>query len=243
MRRILRLCCLLFGLLGGAFAIAQIALQTTPPQHFVTDIPGLLTKETRENIDSSLNLYQKKTGHQVLVWIGTSTNGTPLEDWTVRAFEAWKVGRAGLDDGLVLFVFSEDHKVRIEVGYGLEGQIPDAKASQIIQEIITPNLKNNKYDEAITAGVNQILELTNNDRINRHPGQIGNRPISRGSRIALVILGIILLIVIIKHPNIAIWIIYSIISGGRGGGYGSGDSNRYNGGGGHSGGGGSSGSW
>ena len=69
-----------------------------------------------------------QTGHQVLVYIDHTTGGVPIEDWAVKAFERWRVGRKGIDDGLVLFVFSDDHKLRIEVGYGLEDRVPDAVA-------------------------------------------------------------------------------------------------------------------
>ena len=77
----------------------------------------------------------------MLVWVGTTTDGEPIEDFAERAFEAWKVGRAGLDDGVVLFVFADDRTVRIEVGYGLEPVLPDAICSRIITERITPLLK------------------------------------------------------------------------------------------------------
>lgn len=245
MRRILILCCLLAGLFGVTFASAQAGFQVAPPQRFVTDIPGFLTRETRDDIDRRLALHQQRTGQQILVWIGNSTNGVPLEDWTVQALQSWKVGRAKLDDGLVLFIFAEDHKIRIEVGYGLEGQIPDAIASQIIREIIEPELKRNNRDKAITAGVDQILKFVGGDNATGSVSQSRNKPMGIGSRIAIAILGLAILMLIVKHPSLAIWILYSILSGGRGGGSGGGgnDDNRYSGGGGRSGGGGSSGSW
>ena len=75
----------------------------------------------------------------------------------MRTFEAWKVGRKGLDDGLVLFILAQDRKLRIEVGYGLEGQMPDAIASRIIRETITPRLSAGDWDGAVNAGVERIL--------------------------------------------------------------------------------------
>ena len=79
-----------------------------------------------------------------------------LEDFTVRAFAAWHVGRKSLDDGLVLFVFSEDRKVRIEVGYGLESQVPDAVASRIIRETIVPRIQAGDR-EVVRAGITALL--------------------------------------------------------------------------------------
>jgi len=148
MRRILVLFCVLAGMWGGWLLAAQTAPPPSP-QHWVTDGPAFLTPAALETLDQRLEAYQKGTGHQVLVWIGTTTAGDPLEDWTVRAFAAWKVGRAGLDDGLVIFIFTGDRKVRLEVGYGLEGQLPDAVASRIIQETILPRIKAGDADGAM----------------------------------------------------------------------------------------------
>ena len=77
----------------------------------------------------------------MLVWIGDTTGDVPFEEFAVRAFEKWKVGRKGIDDGVVLFFFAKDRKVRIEVGYGLEDKIPDVVASRIIRETIVPHLR------------------------------------------------------------------------------------------------------
>ncbi|MBK8574107.1 MAG: TPM domain-containing protein [Holophagaceae bacterium] len=147
MRRILVLIGLLASLWGGLYLGAQAATPP-PPVRWVTDGSSLLSPSMKDTLDQRLRAYQAGTGHQVLVWIGEGTGGDPLEDWTVRAFAAWKVGRKGLDDGLVLFVFTGDQKVRLEVGYGLEGQMPDILASQIIRETILPRLKAGDADGA-----------------------------------------------------------------------------------------------
>jgi uncharacterized protein len=89
--------------------------------------------------------------------VAPTTGTTPTEDWTVRAFARWKVGRKGLDDGLVVFVFPTDRKVRIEVGYGLEQTVPDATAARIIRDTITPKIRAGQPDDAVVAGVDAIL--------------------------------------------------------------------------------------
>src|SRR5258708_30906492 len=89
--------------------------------------------------------------------MGDTTGDIPLEDVTVRAFELWKVGRKGIDDGVVLFFFAKDHKVRIEVGYGLEDKVPDAAASGIIGEVIVPRIRAGDPDGAVTAGVEAVV--------------------------------------------------------------------------------------
>jgi len=243
MRRLLILFCVLAGLCGGWLLEARAA--TPPaPQHWVTDGPGLLTPAVREGLDQRLDAYQKGTGHQVLVWIGTTTAGEPLEEWTVRAFAAWKVGRAGLDDGLVIFIFAGDHKVRMEVGYGLEGQVPDAVASRIVQERILPGLKAGDVDGAVTAGVDGVLAAVGGEtaaHASQDPGRPVGAPLGPLAWILIAVLGLGFLVLAITHPGLAIWLLFNMLSGGRGGGGGGGGG--WSGGGGRSGGGGASGSW
>jgi len=152
----------------GAAAATCIYGATTPadagqvpippsPTRWVTDNAGLLSAQTRDTLDARLKAYQTQTGHQIIVWIGESTGDTPLEDWTIHAFSAWKVGRKGLDDGLALFLFTQDRKARIEVGYGLEPVMTDARASRIIRDDIVPNMRQGNGDAAVTSAVDAIL--------------------------------------------------------------------------------------
>ncbi len=245
MRRILVLIGLIAGLWGALFLRAQ-AIPPPPPTRWVTDGPNLLSPAARESLDLRLKTYEGNTGHQVLVWIGVSTGGDPLEDWTVRDFAAWKVGRKGLDDGLVLFVFTGDQKVRIEVGYGLEGQVTDLVASRIIQETILPRLKSGNADGAINQGVDRILKVIGGDtsaRASQDQGRPGAEPIGLGGWIVIVVVGLAFLALAITHPGIAIWLLFNLLSGGRSGGGGGGGGGGWSGGGGSSGGGGASGSW
>jgi uncharacterized protein len=210
----------------------------------VTDGSNLLSPAVREGLDQRLKAYQEGTGHQVLVWIGATTGGAPLEDWTVAAFAAWKVGRKGLDDGLVLFIFTRDQKVRMEVGYGLEGQVPDIVASRIIRETILPRLKGGDADGALHEGVDRILKVVGGDASAQQPqgqGRRGGQPLGLGGWIVIGALGLAFLVLAITHPGMAIGLLFNIISSGRGGGGGGGGG--WSGGGGRSGGGGASGSW
>jgi uncharacterized protein len=245
MRRLFVLIGLLTGLWGGLVLGAQAAPPPTPVR-WVSDGSNLLSPATRDGLDRRLQAYQAGTGHQVLVWIGGTTGGDPLEDWTVRAFAAWKVGRKGLDDGLVLFVFTGDHKVRMEVGYGLEGQVPDLVASRIIRETILPKLKSGDADGALSEGVDRILKVVGGDAtagMSRDRGRRDNpQPIGLGGWILIAVLGLAFLVLAITHPSMAVWLLFSLFSGGRGGGGGGGDGG-FSGGGGRSGGGGASGSW
>jgi uncharacterized protein len=143
--------------LGTAASGAEVAIPPSPA-HWATDTAHFLTPQTVVALDARLHAYQDRTGHQVLVYVAPTTGTTPTEEWTVRAFQRWKVGRKGMDDGLILFVFPTDHKVRIEVGYGLEQTVPDATAARIIRDL-TPKLKAGRPDEAVTTGIDEILAV------------------------------------------------------------------------------------
>jgi uncharacterized protein len=149
----------LTAVLAGTVALAAAPAPPPAPTDFVTDNVGLLSPRVRENLDQRLREVQARTGHYVGVWIGSSTGGEPLEDFTVRTFAAWRVGRKGIDDGLVIFLFAADRRIRFEVGYGLEGTIPDAISSRIIQDVMAPRLKAGDADGAVIHGVDATLAV------------------------------------------------------------------------------------
>jgi uncharacterized protein len=216
-----------------------------PPTRWVTDQVGFLSPATQQRLDASLAEYERATGHQVLVWIGKTTQPAPTEDWTVRAFKAWRVGRKGIDDGLILFIFSDDRKIRIEVGYGLEPVVTDAQSSRIIREVIAPRIRAGDRDGAVEGGVSALTQLIGGPGVSDRAPR-GRQPVPI-SPIQGIILGIIALVVLgflITHPTLAAMLLFNIFSGGRGGGWGGGGGGGgFSGGGGRSGGGGATGSW
>ncbi|HZV78263.1 MAG TPA: TPM domain-containing protein [Candidatus Binatus sp.] len=145
------------GIISHQFARAAETPIPPAPTMWVTDTAGALSQSTVDKLNAQLKQYEQSTGHQVIVWIGQTTGDTPLEDWTIKAFTKWKLGRKGLDDGLALFIFMLDHKIRIEVGYGLEGQVTDATASRIARTIIAPKMKAGDVDGAVTDGVDAMI--------------------------------------------------------------------------------------
>ncbi len=136
---------------------AILAVIPPSPTQYVTDNANALSASTRRNLETELHNFDTKTHRQVIVWIGQSTDGEPLQTWTVNAAEKWRVGQKGRDNGAVLFVFMRDHRVRIEVGYGLEGRLTDAISANIISDTIAPAMKNGDTDAAITGGVDAML--------------------------------------------------------------------------------------
>ena len=228
--------------------------QTPPaPTHRVEDHAGLMSSPARAALDARLAGYEHATGHQVIVWIGKTLQGAPLADWAVRTFAAWQLGRRGIDDGIAVFVLADDRAIDIEVGYGLEDRVTDAAASRIIREVMAPRLRAGDPDGAVTAGADAVLTA------------IEGRPWAGGSPAAaphdehlsplsLVLgglLGLGLLILLITHPRLALWLLWSVIASGRRGGFGGGGfgggglggGGGFSGGGGHSGGGGGRGGW
>lgn len=127
------------------------------PDHYVTDNAGALSQSARVSIENELQAYEKATGHQIIVYIDRTTGEVPLETWTGDTAHAWKIGRRGHDDGAILFLFMRDHRIRIEVGYGLESKLTDADAHRIITDDVTPKMKAGDPDGAVSSGVADML--------------------------------------------------------------------------------------
>ncbi|MBV8490085.1 MAG: TPM domain-containing protein [Candidatus Eremiobacteraeota bacterium] len=191
-------------------AIALLALTATvpvwaqnfspPPRptNYVTDNASALSSTAKTTLQEQLQEYESKTGHRFLVWIGKSTGSVPLETWTTQTADTWKVGRKGHDDGAVLFVFMDDHKVRIEVGYGLESKLPDATAYRIIQDDIVPRMRASDVDGAIEAGVNaMMLAVTPDYAVAAPPSPAPEEENSTATNIGIVIAILIFCFVLI----------------------------------------------
>jgi uncharacterized protein len=226
--------------LAAGWARAETPIPPAP-ERWVTDHAGFLSAPTAAALDQRLEAYERGTGHQVLVYIDHTTGGVPVEDWANRAFEAWRVGRKGIDDGAVLFVFSDDRKARIEVGYGLEDRLPDALAGRIINDDMIPRIKAGDNDGAVLAGVRGVMSAVGGT------GEAGEgAPAARAPAWAGIV-GLLVFVVLIwgalRHPALAALLLLNIGGGRRGGGGGWGGGGGFSGGGGRSGGGGASGSW
>ena len=227
--------------LAAPLGAAEVPIPPAP-RRWVTDTVGLLSTGAREALDRQLGAYERQTGHQVLVWIGATTGDTPLEEFAVKAFEKWKPGRAGKDDGLVFFSFTQDHKMKIEVGYGLEDRVTDLVASRIIREAVAPRLQGGDPDGAFREGVAALLSAigAGGPEAVARPGP---RPPSTAQKLVIAALVIGFLLLLLTNPSLAIWLLMNVLSSsGRGGG-GRGGDEGWSGGGGRSGGGGATGSW
>jgi len=251
---------------GAAFA-AVVRAETPipdPPAGWVTDRAGFLSAATAGDLDRKLADYARSSGHQVLVYIDHTTGGVPIEDWAVKAFERWQVGRKGIDDGLVLFVMADDRALRIEVGYGLEPVMTDTRASRIIREVVVPRIRAGDRDGAVRAGVDAILTTLGGGAAAGQEAApaVQKRVSSRSLAVGVLVIVMLFLLLgrlAVTHPGLA-WLLTTMIGSGRrrggwggggwggGGGFsgwggGGGGGGGFSGGGGRSGGGGASGSW
>lgn len=125
----------------------------------VTDLSGTLAPDTVSRLESTLAQFETAKGSQIAVLMLPTTEPEDISQFGIRVAEAWKVGRKGVDDGVILVVAKDDRAVRIEVGYGLEGVIPDAIAKRIIEEDIVPRFRQGDFSGGVEAGVSRIMRL------------------------------------------------------------------------------------
>jgi uncharacterized protein len=157
-------------LLFLSWAFSVLALQILErPDGRVTDQTGTLTSGQIAGLERKLADFEKETTNQVVVALLPSLQGESLEDYSIRLAEKWKIGQQGKSNGVILLIFKDDRRIRIEVGYGLEGALPDALSGTIIRDEIAPNFKGGHFFEGIQAGVDAIMAATKGEyKASRH---------------------------------------------------------------------------
>jgi uncharacterized protein len=137
--------------------VASAALRIPPPpDHRINDYAGALTPGERERLERKLIEAERGSNNQVVVGIFRSLDGESLEDFSIRLAEAWRIGRKGLDNGVIFLVFLDDRKMRIEVGYGLEPTLTDAVSSSILRDVVAPRFREGRIADGIGAGLDAI---------------------------------------------------------------------------------------
>jgi uncharacterized protein len=227
----------------------------------VVDSAGMLSVSAKANIESQLKAYETKSSDQVVIATVKSLEGYEISDYANRLFRAWKIGQAKQNNGVLLLIAKDDRKVRIEVGYGLEGTLTDALSGLIIRENIVPKFKAGDVDGGMSQAVASIIEVLAGDasemqaRAATHAKTVQQNNNQGDSLIPFVIIIVIFLIFFLnarqnqqsrmgnssmRNRNPGWVIIPPTPSWGGGGGS---DSGGFSGGGGDSGGGGASGGW
>jgi uncharacterized protein len=144
-------------LLFIAVAAAQVAVP--PLKGRVNDLTATLNAQQRGALEQTLAEFEARKGAQIAVLIVPTTKPEPVQAFAVRVQESWKLGRKGVDDGVLLAVAKDDRELHIEVGYGLEGPLPDAIAKRIIEEDIVPRLRQGDFYGGIRAGTDRIMRV------------------------------------------------------------------------------------
>ena len=152
---------------GGRLVVAWLAVAVLAAQAWAADVPFLsgrvvdnaeiLAPATRDRLAAALKSHEDKTTNQVVVLTVPTIAPDSIEEYANRVFTEWKLGQKGKDNGVLVVVVPKDRKMRIEVGYGLEGTLTDAGASRIIRNDMTPQFKSGNYDGGVQAGVDAIL--------------------------------------------------------------------------------------
>ena len=163
----------------------------------VTDLTASLTPDQAARLEQKLAAFEARKGSQIAVLIVPTTNPEAIEQYSIRVAEQWKLGRKGVDDGALLLVAKDDRTLRIEVGYGLEGVLPDVVAKRIIADTIVPRFKVGDFYGGIDAGVDTMIRVVEGEPLPppqkewRHPGN------TNGSDLFLyLIVGVILAVVL-----------------------------------------------
>lgn len=131
----------------------------------VTDLTGTLSPEQQASLESKLAQFEQQKGSQIAILMLPTTQPEDIAQYAIRVVDAWKLGRKGVDDGVLILVAKDDRKMRIEVGYGLEGAIPDAYAKRIIAESMAPSFKQGDFFGGLNAAVDQLIGLVNGETL------------------------------------------------------------------------------
>lgn len=153
---------MLVGLLAGLVVALPAMAQDSaipPLQQRVTDTTGTLDAQTQARLTQSLADLEQQKGAQIAVLMIPSTGDEAIEQYAVRAFEQWKLGREAVDDGILFLIAKDDRQLRIEVGYGLEGAVPDLLAGRIIREQVAPRFQQGDFAGGVEAGVAGLIAL------------------------------------------------------------------------------------
>jgi uncharacterized protein len=189
-------------------AINSYAQQIPPkpdPPRLVNDLAGVMSAQERQMLEDKLVAYDDSTSNQVAILTINTLNGYPIEEYAYQVFKSWGIGNKNTNNGVLIVAAINDRKIRIEVGYGLEGAIPDVIASRIIRYDISPAFREGNYYEGFNKAAESIIKAAAGEY--QAPEGYRDRGESEGIPVGLIILGIIFLAIIISR------------SGGGGGGY------------------------
>lgn len=226
---------------GPAVSAFEVPALTGP----VIDEAGLLTPSTRRELEESLHRLRQTQRVQLQVYITKSLQDEPIENVAIQIFDKWQLGDEKTDKGLLFLIAPNEKRMRIEVGQGLEGDVPDVIAKRIIADVVRPHFQRGDFALGIVQGVATLQHYIGSDdpalkASVQEAAREGDSSGKKGGVWIILILAGLWLIIFMFNPGLALYILFSALSGGRGGGGGGGG---WSGGGGRSSGGGASGGW
>jgi uncharacterized protein len=200
---------LLAALASGAKEVPFLAAR-------VNDVAGIIPPPVRERIETKLQDLERRTGAQIAVLTVDSLEGDPIEDYAVRVFKTWKLGRQGVNDGVLFVVARQERRMRIEVGYGLEGRLTDARSRQILDDIVRPHFRNGDFGAGVEAGADAIARVIEGEPL---PPPRRARTQQFGSIVGLLAFGGMFTLVIgtfslvaLLSPGSAGWFLYLFLT-------------------------------
>jgi uncharacterized protein len=188
LRRCLVAMLMLLLLLAAAWALAD-EVAVPPLGHRVTDLTGTLSADQQASLEAKLRQFEQQKGSQIAVLMVPTTRPEEIEQYSIRVVEAWKLGRKKVDDGVLVLVAKDDHKMRIEVGYGLEGVIPDAVAKRIVAEIMKPSFKQGDFFGGINLATDGLIALINGEALPEPTQQSSGEGMSDGGMLPILLFG------------------------------------------------------
>lgn len=141
----------------GSEARAEVAVPAL--QARVTDLTGTLKPDEKAGLESRLSAFEAEKGSQIAILLVPTTEPETIEQYSIRVADAWKLGRKGIDDGVLILLAKQDRTVRIEVGRGLEGVIPDAVANRIVEDVMLPFFKQGDFYGGLSEGIDSLFAL------------------------------------------------------------------------------------
>lgn len=166
---------------------------------WVTDTTGTLDVDTQAALSQDLAALSKEKGAQIAVLMVPTTGNEDIESYATRAFSQWGLGRKNIDDGILLVVAKDDRTLRIEVGYGLEGAVPDVLAGRIIREQITPNFRAGQFSAGVVAGVHSLISLVQGEDL---PAPVSGADSDSDDESPWVLLPVLLFMALLMPPGV-----------------------------------------
>lgn len=181
----------------------------------VNDLAGILSEDAEIRLEAALEGLERQTGSQVAVLTVPSMEGDSIEDFAIRVVETWKLGREGIDDGVLLLIARDDRLVRIEVGYGLEGALTDAQSRRIIAELMTPHFRSGDFDTGVEAAAEAVAAAARGEELplpEHPPGRAPQELPGLGSLILMALFGLPFISSALSAKGPAGWILYLFLT-------------------------------